>query len=157
MSKSNGFLKLLIVDDLKTMREDFVSVCRQFAPHARIDEAQDVMSAMQYLQKEIPAYDAVFTDINMPHINGLKLITLAREMPLYKKVPIIVISVLSSKQEVEAAIRIGANGYLIRPLKPADFEVVFLTYLEPIQATKTDTDSDSETDAMLKSLRNILK
>ena len=125
-------LKLLIVDDLKAMREEFASVCRQFLPDARIDEAEDVPQAMDILQKQTPPYDAVFTDINMPDISGLKLITGIRELLPYKNVPLVVISTLTGRQDVERAIQLGANGYLLRPLQKDDFEIVFTAYLQPL-------------------------
>lgn len=125
-------LKILIVDDLKSMREEFASVCRLFLPDALIDEAEDVPRAMELLQKQAPPYDAVFTDINMPDISGLKLITAIRELSPYKTVPLIVISALTGRQDVERAIQLGANGYLLRPLQKDDFEIIFTAYLQPL-------------------------
>src|SRR6187549_2127232 len=96
-------LKILVVDDLKSMREEFLSTCRQFIPDAKIDEAEDVVQAMELLKKP-GVYDAIFTDINMPGITGLKLISQVRELPAYKHVPLIVISTVSGRQDVERAI-----------------------------------------------------
>ena len=128
--KPNEGLKVLIVDDLESMRKEFGSICREFLPDVRIDEATDVVHAMELLQKEMPIYDAVFTDINMPNISGLKLISFVRALPLYNNVPIIVISVLSARTDVERALELGANGYLMRPLQRQDFEVVYLSYIQ---------------------------
>lgn len=127
---------MLIVDDLKMMREEFTLICREFIPNVMIDEAADVMQAMELLQKDAPCYDAVFTDINMPDISGLTLITNARNLPNYKDVPLIVISVLTGRPDVERALQLGANGYLLRPLQKEDFEIVYTAYLEPILQKK---------------------
>lgn len=129
-------LKLLIVDDLKMMREEFALICREFIPNVIIEEAVDVMQAMELLQNESSCYDAVFTDINMPDITGLTLITNVRKLPYYKDVPLIVISVLTGRPDVERAMQLGANGYLMRPLQKSDFEIVYTAYLEPILQKK---------------------
>src|SRR5262245_20946698 len=118
-------LRILIVDDLKAMREEFNGICREFLPDAKIGEAEDVMSAMELLKKQSPPFEAIFTDINMPNISGLKLISQARELPVYKHVPLIVISTLGGRQDVERAMQLGANGYLIRPLQKDDFDIVY--------------------------------
>jgi two-component system chemotaxis response regulator CheY len=125
-------LKVLIVDDLKSMREEFSSVFRQFVSNAHIDEASDVWESIGILQKENPPYDLIFTDLNMPGVSGLRLISHIRELPLYKKTPIIVISLLSAKKDIEWALEVGADGYLTRPLQIEDFDVIFLTYIRPL-------------------------
>jgi two-component system chemotaxis response regulator CheY len=118
------------VDDLDSMRQEFGAICREFVPDARIDEATDVVHAMELLQKEMPIYDVVFTDINMPNISGLKLISFIRALPLYNNVPILVISMMTARNDVERAMELGANGYLMRPLRKEDFEIVYLTYIQ---------------------------
>jgi two-component system chemotaxis response regulator CheY len=128
--QQNERIKILIVDDLDSMRQEFGAICREFVPDARIDEATDVVHAMELLQKEMPIYDVVFTDINMPNISGLKLISFIRALPLYNNVPILVISMMTARNDVERAMELGANGYLMRPLRREDFEIVYLTYIQ---------------------------
>jgi two-component system chemotaxis response regulator CheY len=99
--KSSITIKFLIVDDIKQMRAELSAMCRSFIPGAKIDEAADVLQAMEFLQKGMPPYDAVFTDINMPTISGLKLISHLRDLPLYKKTPVIVVSSLGTKKDIE--------------------------------------------------------
>ena len=149
-------LRVLIVDDLHAMREEFGSICRAFIPDVKIEEAENVMQAMDLLQKQAAPYDAIFTDINMPGISGLKLITQARELPAYKRVPLIVISTLAGRQDVERAMQLGANGYLIRPLQKDDFEIVHTAYLLPILQKKRSGVHQAPDD-VLKSLRKMLK
>lgn len=153
--KSSGHLKILIVDDLRSMREEFCSICREFLPDARIDEASDALHAMELIQKEVPIYDAVFTDINMPNISGLKLISYVRSLPLYKNTPLIVISTLSGRNDIERALMLGAEGYLTRPLQKEDFEIIYLTYLLSLAQKKKGDKTDTED--LMKSLRKMLK
>jgi two-component system chemotaxis response regulator CheY len=154
--KEGRQLKLLVVDDVKGMRDEFSAICREAFPFCRIDEAENVMRAMACMQKESPPYDAVFTDINMPEISGLQLIPLIRDLPAYKNTPLIVISTLAGRSDVDRAIQLGASGYLIRPLQKEDFEVVRLAYLDPIQIKKRKSAAPAAED-MVASLRKLLK
>lgn len=154
--RSNGTLKILIVDDTKGMREEFCAVCREFVPDARIDEAPDAVKALGLLQKEIPAYDVVFTDMGMLEMNGLKLISHVRDLSHYKETPVIVISKMSGRDDVERALQLGANGYLTRPLQKEDFEVVHLAYLNPILKRKKNG-AKPDAEDLVKSLRKMLK
>lgn len=157
MSKAEGKqLKLLVVDDVKGLRDEFSAICREDYPLCRIDEAENVMQAMALMNKESPPYDAVFTDINMPEISGLQLIPLVRDLPAYKSTPLIVMSTLSGRSDVDRAIQLGASGYLIRPLQKEDFEIVRLAYLDPIQIKKRKGAVTAPED-MVKSLRKLLK
>jgi CheY-like chemotaxis protein len=108
-------LKFLVVDDTKAMREEFGAICRTFLPNARIDEAADAVQAVSLINKEMPPYDAVFTDINMPKITGLQLISHIREMHAYQKTPVIVISAMSASDI--KGLQLGAAGYLTKMLR----------------------------------------
>lgn len=149
-------LKLLIVDDIKSMRDEFSHVCREFIPDARIEEAQDVMQAMEMISRPGNSYDVVFTDINMPAISGLKLISNLREIQAYRNTPLIVISTMAGRQDIERALLLGANGYLLRPLQKEDFEIVHLAYLKPIQDKRKDG-SVQDAEALVQSLRKPSK
>jgi len=125
-------LKILIVDDIDLMRQEFIAICREYVPDARIDEANNVVHAMELLIKESPPYDAIFTDVNMPTVSGLKLISLVRNLIHYKDVPVIVMSTTTGRSDIARALQIGANAYLTRPMQREYFEIVYLSYLDPV-------------------------
>jgi len=125
-------LKILIVDDIDLMRQEFISICREYVPDARIDEANNVVRAMEMLIKESPPYDAIFTDVNMPAVSGLKLISLVRNLIHYKDVPVIVMSTVTGRSDIARALQIGANAYLTRPMQREYFEIIYLSYLDPV-------------------------
>lgn len=133
---ANATLKLLIVDDIPVMRQEFIAICREYVPQARIDEASNVMEAMESLINEDPPYDAVFTDVNMPAVSGLKLISLVRNLLTYRTVPVIVMSTLTGRSDIARALQLGANAYLTRPMQREYFEIVYLGYLDPVLRKK---------------------
>lgn len=125
-------LKILVVDDIDLMRQEFVALFHEYVPDARIDEANDVIHAMELLIRETPPYDAIFTDVNMPAVSGLKLISLVRNLINYRDVPVIVMSTVSERSDIARALQIGANAYLTRPMQREYFEIVYLGYLDPL-------------------------
>jgi len=60
-------------------------------------------------------FDAVFTDIEMPNMNGLELLTRLRRNDKYKRVPIIVVSSVNNPAEIDRAFKLGATAYIVKP------------------------------------------
>src|SRR5882724_2323200 len=67
-------------------------------------------------------YDLVITDINMPDINGLELISFIRRSELHKETPVLIISTQSSERDRARGLSLGANGYLIKPFMPQELQ-----------------------------------
>ncbi|KAB2829407.1 MAG: response regulator, partial [Candidatus Dadabacteria bacterium] len=61
--------------------------------------------------------DLILADINMPVMDGLKLVSLVRNNPSYKDIPIIIITTEGAKEDKERAMAIGANAYLAKPIQ----------------------------------------
>jgi len=65
-------------------------------------------------------FDAILTDINMPDINGLELVSFLKNHPLYKSIPIMVISTEASEEDRKRAAALGAEEYLVKPFVADD-------------------------------------
>lgn len=106
--------RILAVDDSRTMRE-MVSFTLKGAGYDVI-EAEDGKAALTALNGE--KVDAVITDLNMPNMNGFELIANLRSNPLYKFIPILMLTTEgddSKKQEGKSA---GATGWIVKPFNP---------------------------------------
>jgi len=125
-------LTVLIIDDLKSAREEIIELLCQYIPTLNIFEAEDGLDGYAIIQKNKNKIDVVFTDINMPQVNGLKLIKILREVESFKSLPIIVISVLDASADIEKALQLGATGYITKPVKQEDFDIIYESILEPI-------------------------
>ena len=103
---------ILIVDDSGAMRSLLVSTIEKLG-NFKIVQAANGFEALRLLPRE--QIDLIITDINMPEINGLELLSFVRNNPLYREVPVIIISTEGSRKDIEKGLSLGANEYLVKP------------------------------------------
>lgn len=109
-------MKILIVDDSSTMRKIVSNVVLQTGIIAAdIYTAEDGVQALKILESPDYKIDIVLTDWNMPKMNGLELVLKLREHPIYKKIPILMITTEGGKEEVIKALKAGVNNYIVKP------------------------------------------
>ena len=65
--------------------------------------------------KEKEDIDIMISDVFMPYVNGLELVTYARNI-LHRIFPIIIVSRVSVNDNIEQAMELGANAYIIKPI-----------------------------------------
>jgi two-component system chemotaxis response regulator CheY len=106
---------ILIVEDSPTMRQ-LISFALKRIRGVRIVEAGDGVDGLKKISAE--KFDMIFTDINMPVMDGLKLISLVREDAAHKGVPIVVITTEGAQEDRQRALALGANDYITKPIQP---------------------------------------
>ena len=107
--------KVLIVEDSPTMRQ-LISFALKRLRGMRIVEANDGVDGLKKLSAE--TFDLIFTDINMPVMDGLKLVSLVRSDPNNKQIPIVIITTEGAQEDRERALALGANDYITKPIQP---------------------------------------
>lgn len=120
--------KVLVVDDSPTMRQ-FIIFALKRLPDLQVDEAENGVAALKQLSAE--KYDLLLTDINMPMMDGLKLVGLIRNDIVYANLPIIVITTEGSEMTRERAIKIGANEFVTKPLQTTHLINIVRRLLDP--------------------------
>lgn len=106
---------VLFVEDSPTMRR-IISNSLQQVGFTEIIEAENGADALEKLAgKQV---NLVVTDWNMPEMNGAELVTELRGMPLYKDVPILMITTRGMQDDVMTAMKLGVNGYVVKPFTP---------------------------------------
>jgi two-component system chemotaxis response regulator CheY len=80
-----------------------------------IVEAGDGVDGLKKLSAT--KFDMILTDINMPIMDGLKLVSLVRSDPNYAAVPIVIITTEGANEDKERAIALGANAYITKPIQ----------------------------------------
>jgi two-component system chemotaxis response regulator CheY len=106
--------QILIVEDSPTMRQLLVFALRRLKD-VEIVEAQDGMDGLRKVSSD--HFDLALIDINMPVMDGLKLISLIRNDANISDLPICVITTEGANEDRERALSLGANEYLTKPIQ----------------------------------------
>ncbi|MBI5534935.1 MAG: response regulator [Deltaproteobacteria bacterium] len=104
----------LIVEDSPMMRQLLVFAMARVR-NLRVTEADDGVDALRKLATA--RFDLIVTDINMPIMDGLKLIRRVRTDENHKKTPIIVITTEGAEEDRHRALQLGANAYITKPIQ----------------------------------------
>ena len=107
-------LKVLVVEDSPTMRQLIVFALKRIR-NFQIVEANDGVDGLKKLSSD--KFDLILTDINMPIMDGLKLVSMVRNDPNYKAVPIIIITTEGAAEDRDRALALGANAYITKPIQ----------------------------------------
>jgi len=106
--------RILIVEDSPTMRQLLVFALKRLKD-AEIVEASDGMDGLRKVTSD--HFDLALVDINMPVMDGLKLISLIRSEDSLKEMPIVVITTEGATEDRERALTLGADEYLTKPIQ----------------------------------------
>jgi len=106
--------RILIVEDSPTMRQLLVFALRRLKD-VEIVEANDGMDGLRKVSSD--HFDLALIDINMPVMDGLKLISLIRGEESLSSIPIVVITTEGATEDRERALSLGANEYLTKPIQ----------------------------------------
>jgi two-component system chemotaxis response regulator CheY len=104
----------LIVEDSPMMRQLLVFALSR-VKNLKVTEADDGVDGLRKLASA--RFDLIVTDINMPIMDGLKLIRRVRTDPMHKDTPIIVITTEGSQEDRNRALQLGANAYITKPIQ----------------------------------------
>ncbi len=100
-------MKILVVDDSAVMRKIIVKVMEK-AGYTDVVEAVDGKDALS----KASDVDFVFTDWNMPVMDGL---TFVKELRKSSTVPVIMVTTEAGQAQILAAMRAGVNDYIVKP------------------------------------------
>ena len=101
---------VLIVEDDKFLRELFVR--KLFSEGFQVESAIDSDEAFEILSKSKP--DIIFLDLILPGMDGFEILTRIKKDDRIKKIPVLVISNLGQKEDIDRAIRLGATDFLVK-------------------------------------------
>lgn len=109
--------KIFLVDDSATM---LMSLQNGFEIAGfGVETAVDGVDALNKLKAGLKP-DLMITDINMPNMDGIDLIQGTRTLPQFRFMPIVVLSTESQQGKREEAKKLGATGWMVKPVTSAD-------------------------------------
>jgi two-component system, chemotaxis family, chemotaxis protein CheY len=120
-------LRFLIVEDSPTMRQ-LISFSLKRFKGCKIIEAVDGVDALKKLQAE--EVDMILTDINMPVMDGLKLVTLVKSNPRLRDIPIVIITTEGAQEDREKGLQLGAEAYISKPIQSSGLLKIITEILE---------------------------
>lgn len=114
-------LRILLVDDHVLFRKGIVAMLASHPDLRVAGEAGDGLEALEQARQIMP--DVILMDINMPRLSGLEAVKrIKAEMP---HVHILMLTVSDTDEDLFAAIKNGAEGYLLKNLEPEQlFEMI---------------------------------
>jgi CheY-like chemotaxis protein len=102
--------KILIVEDNQFLRELIGQ--KLVNEKYTIIEAENGEEALKKIKKEKP--DLILLDLILPGIDGFEVLSQIKIDPVLAKIPVIILSNLGQKDDIEKGLKIGANDYLIK-------------------------------------------
>lgn len=108
--------RFLIVDDFPTMRRIVRNLLSDLG-YSNFQEADDGNTALPILHQG--GIDFVVTDWNMPGMTGINLLKAIRADEALKKLPVLMVTAESDREQIIEAAQAGVNGYIIKPFTAA--------------------------------------
>jgi two-component system, chemotaxis family, chemotaxis protein CheY len=119
--------RILVVEDSGAMRALIGAALEGLEEKLEIDEAESGFVALRMLPRH--AYDLIVTDINMPDINGLELVSFVKRDPRYRGTPLVIVSTEGSARDREKGLALGADAYLVKPFGAEELQRLVLDLL----------------------------
>ena len=112
-------MRLLVVDDFKTMRRVVCGLLREMGIDD-VAEAANGSAALEHLRAN--PVDAVITDIEMPTLGGFELLSAIKKDAALRQLPVLMLTAEARKDEIVRCMQAGAAAYLVKPFTRATLE-----------------------------------
>ena len=112
MSKLNLSLKVLVVDDMMSMRNIVKRALRELG----YQDIHDALNGEEALEKlKSGGFGLVLLDWNMPVMSGLNLLRIIRAEPAFQAIPVLMITAEAKMDNIMEAVQAGVSDYLVKP------------------------------------------
>jgi len=105
-------MKILIVDDMATMRRIVKNILKQLG-FANVEEAENGQEGLQKLRGD--TYGFVVSDWNMPVMTGIDMLRAIRADDKLKAVPVLMVTAEAQQANLVEAIQAGVSNYIVKP------------------------------------------
>ena len=116
---------ILIVDDERPYVDLLGELLEKYGLEAQT--AYDAGDALFRLRAKKP--DLILMDLKMPQMDGISLIDRLRSNRKWQKIPIIVVSAKTGREDQKAALDAGANRFLTKPFSSNDLRTVLREFV----------------------------
>lgn len=114
-------LEILLVEDNEGDIRLTIEAFKEAKIRNNIRVVRDGEEAIAYLRKQgvyenVPAPDIILLDINLPKIDGKEVLSIMKNDPLLKTIPVIMLTTSSADSDVQDAYANHANCYVVKPV-----------------------------------------
>ncbi len=114
MSMIDTSLKVLVVDDMSTMRRIVKNVLKQIG-FSDMVEAENGQDALNKLKAADAGIGLVVSDWNMPVMQGIELLRAVRADSDLKHLPFLMVTAEAQKENIIEAVQAGVSNYVVKP------------------------------------------
>lgn len=82
-------------------------------------DGEEALAFIPNWEKGDPLPVVILLDLNLPKVNGLEVLQTIKEHPVYKTIPVVILTTSAESSDLKNAYLYGANSYIV---KPVDFE-----------------------------------
>lgn len=129
-------MKILTIDDSNSLRFMMVKLLKDIG-YRNITALGSAEEALPLISKE--HYDLILLDWNLPVISGLDLLKQIRSNPKTEKIAVIMVTTVHEKANILQALKIGVQGYILKPVERSKLE----EKIKQIEAEIKDTEKAS--------------
>ena len=112
---------ILVVDDNETNRIILVEMLARWG--IQVATAKDAREALEILTRSgnrDPHFDAVISDLQMPHMDGFEFVENIRKSVQFGQIPVLMLSSSAQQGEHERCRQLGISAYLAKPIQPSE-------------------------------------
>jgi CheY-like chemotaxis protein len=88
---------------------------------AEISQAANGLEALQYLEHRQP--DLIISDVMMPEMDGQVLMEHVKASPAWKKIPVIMLTALATREDQLRMLSMGVDDYILKPFNPEELKI----------------------------------
>lgn len=113
-------LSVLLVEDDEIIRLKFKKVCKSIGCYDSIVEAENGCKALSILENH--HFDLIISDLKMPKMDGFSFLKALKKDENLKKIPVLIMTTSSDKNDFELCNRLGATAFFKKSLKFSEYE-----------------------------------
>ena len=117
-------LNILFIEDDFIESMKFKRVLKTLELNHRIIEAGNGEEALSILTDKEIIPDIILLDLNMPKVNGLEFLRILKNDEKLRYIPTIIFTTSSNHRDILECYTIGIAGYILKPLKYEDYQVI---------------------------------
>lgn len=115
---------ILIVDD-NLMDVDLarraMARCMPAIPVEVAMDGDEALACLPRWEAGEPPPQVILLDINMPRVTGLEVLERLKAHPLFRRIPVVMLTTSGEMRDVEEAYRLGCNSYIVKPVDFSEF------------------------------------